>query len=151
LVRIEQKRIFQASLAGIATDDLVAASPSLYYLLKPVHPALVGIDYLDAENSGGVNALGVGHAALPSGERRAPVKDDLQTFRWRAVSDESEPVLVSIFGRQLMRSQWGWNFDVYIRAADASAALSADPGTWPRTSHIRQDPAPVQRIASLRR
>jgi hypothetical protein len=138
-------------LAGIATEDLVAASPALYYLLKPVHPKLVGIDYLDAGNSAAVNALVVGHAALPSGERRAPVKDDLQTFRWRAVSDESEPVLVSIFGRQLMRSQWGWNFDVYIRAADASAALSADPGTWPRTSQTRQDPAPVQRIASLRR
>lgn len=137
-------------LSGIATDDLVAASPALYYLLKTVHPKLVGIDYVDAGNDAAVKALVVGHAALPPRGRRAPVKEDLQPLRWRAVSDASEPVLVSILGRQLMRSQWGWNFNVYTRSAEA-AGLSADPGTWPQTSHRRQDPAPVQRTASLRR
>jgi hypothetical protein len=106
-------------LAPLQGAYLAAVSSDLYYVVKPIDQNIVCIDYVTDKNAAKIDAVVAAHAGLPPSQARSSIKQELNSGSWRVLTPESEPVVLSILGKQIMRSQWGWSFDAYMRTAEA--------------------------------
>jgi hypothetical protein len=107
----------QAIAAKIDQSKYIAISSSLYPIVKPIHPKLVNVEYLDqADKADFVGGLIIGCAGSRiTDATKIPVPAALAGIAWQPLNQTSPPVFIRLFGKQVMRRQWGWGVDGYRR------------------------------------
>jgi len=107
----------RATMAGIDPSQYIAISPVLYPLVKPTHPDIVDVDYLDRpDETGFVEGLILARAGTRFADAtRVPISPALTSVPWQPLNQPAPPVFIRVFGRRAMRAQWGWGFDAYRR------------------------------------
>ncbi len=107
----------RAIAAGIDQSKYIAISPSLYPIVKPMHPKLVNVEYLDrADKTWFVDGVIVSRAGSRfTDATRIPLPAALSGIAWQPLNQASPPVFIRLFGKQAMSRQWGWGVDGYWR------------------------------------
>jgi hypothetical protein len=111
-----------AIAAAIDESEYVAITPELYPLVKPVHPKVVDVDYLDrADKAEFVAGLIMGRSgsSYPA-QMPVPIPAALANLAWQPLTEPIPPVFIRIFGIRAMRSEWDWGMDGYRRSGAAS-------------------------------
>jgi hypothetical protein len=107
----------RAITADIDQSKYIAISPSLYPIVKPIHPKLVNVEYLDrADKTYFVDGLMISRAGSRfTDATKIPLPAALADIAWQPLNRASPPVFIRLFGKLAMRSQWGWGVDGYRR------------------------------------
>jgi len=107
----------RAITADIDQSKYIAISSTLYPIVKPIHPKLVNVQYLDrADKAYFVDGLIISRAnSRFTNATRIPLPAALADIAWQPLNHALPPVFIRLFGRQVMRSQWGWGVDGYRR------------------------------------
>ena len=111
------QRQLRTVLSGFAPSQSIAISPMLYPIVKPMHPNVVDVEYLDrVDEAGFVDGLILARAGTHLADAtRVPIPPAVANIPWQPLDRPLPPVFIHVFGRRAMRSQWGWGFDAYRR------------------------------------
>lgn len=135
LRRAEQRASYQAAkqqpayLALQLSDHaaIVAVEGDSYDLFKPEFPHMVRVDEVDdRDHFAKIAAVANCYDAFQGGagiSRNLPSK--LNAAEFRLLQPDPEHTWVTLFGHRLMRAQWGYGCDLYLR--DAAPAAAGEP------------------------
>ncbi len=126
IVRVEQRASFEAARAQPALlraklappDSVVVLAGPFYDLFKPKFRRLVSLDYLEddvnhfADVAAVVNCYQAYHGE--SGPV-VPFPNELNASEFYLIQPAPQHLWITLFGHRVMRGQWGYGCDLYVR------------------------------------
>ncbi len=136
--RVEQRASYAAAkgqpaylLARLASPDAVvglAGGSGSYDLFKPKFRHLVAIGYMGNDAYSGIAGVANCYASFHGADKaQIPLPEVLDASNFEIIQPAPQHMWITLFGHRVMRAQWGYGCDLYVRKGEVRSVTQPRP------------------------